>query len=105
MPNAGAYAANKAPLLAMMRNRAVEPGACGVRINAINPGIILTPMANGVLDPDIAARLVANTPPGRDGMPKDVSGTVAWLLSEDAVFVTGQEITVDGGFTIGGLRL
>ncbi len=105
MPGAGAYAATKGALLAMMRNWAVEQGPRGVRINAINPGIILTPMADDVLDPDIAARLAAHTPLRRNGTPEDVAGTVAWLLSEDAAFVTGQEIALDGGFTIGGPRL
>lgn len=105
MPGAGAYAATKAALLAMMRNWAVEQGSRGIRINAINPGIILTPMADDVLDPDIAAQLAARTPLGRNGTPEDVAGTVAWVLSEDAAFVTGQEIAVDGGFTIGGPRL
>ncbi|WP_227136377.1 SDR family oxidoreductase [Kosakonia radicincitans] len=40
----------------------------------------------------------------RNGVPEDISGTVAWLLSDDASYVTGQEIMVDGGFTIGGMR-
>ncbi len=105
MPGAGAYAATKGALLAMMRNWAVEQGPRGVRVNAINPGIILTPMADDVLDPEISARLQAHTPLRRNGAPDDVSGTVAWLLSDDSAFVTGQEITVDGGFTIGGPRL
>nr|WP_244432357.1 MULTISPECIES: SDR family NAD(P)-dependent oxidoreductase [Rhizobium] len=104
MPGAGAYASTKGALLAMMRTFAVEQGPRNIRINAINPGIILTPMADDVIDPVFAARLAAHTPLGRNGTSEDLAGTVAWLLSEDANFVTGQEITVDGGYTIGGLR-
>ncbi|MDR3516736.1 MAG: SDR family NAD(P)-dependent oxidoreductase [Azospirillaceae bacterium] len=105
MPGAGAYAATKGALLAMMRTLAVEQGPRNLRVNAINPGIILTPMAADVLSPDLAARLAAHTALRRNGTPEDVAGTVAWLLSDDAAFVTGQEITIDGGYTIGGLRL
>lgn len=105
MPGAGAYASTKGALHAMMRTLAVEQGPRNIRINAINPGIILTSMADDVIDPAFAARLANHTPLRRNGTSEDVAGTVAWLLSEDARFVTGQEITVDGGFTIGGIRL
>ncbi|PDT07415.1 SDR family NAD(P)-dependent oxidoreductase [Rhizobium sp. M1] len=104
MPGAGAYASTKGALLAMMRTLAVEQGPRNIRVNAINPGIILTPMADDVIDPAFAARLAAHTPLRRNGTSEDIAGTVAWLLSDDAQFVTGQEITVDGGYTIGGLR-
>jgi NAD(P)-dependent dehydrogenase (short-subunit alcohol dehydrogenase family) len=101
MPGTGAYAATKAGLIAMMRIWAVEAGPTGIRVNAINPGIILTPMAD-VLDPAVSAQLANHTPLRRNGLPEDIAGTVAWLLSDDAAFVTGQEITVDGGFALGG---
>ncbi|WP_392662770.1 SDR family NAD(P)-dependent oxidoreductase [Amaricoccus sp. B4] len=102
MPGAGAYAASKAALTAMMRTWAVEEGPRGNRINAISPGIILTRMADDALDPAISARLADHTPLRRNGRSEDVAGTAAWLLSEDAAFVTGQDIIVDGGFTLGG---
>ena len=102
MPGTGAYAATKAGLTAMMRVLAVEEGPREIRVNSISPGIILTPMANEALDPEISQRLSEHTPLRRNGKPEDVCGTVAWLLSDDAAFVTGQDIVVDGGFTLGG---
>lgn len=103
MPGTGAYAATKAGLLAMMRVCAVEEGPRGNRVNAISPGIILTPMADEVLDPEISKRLSGHTPLRRNGKPRDIVGTALWLLSDDSEFVTGQDITVDGGFTLGGV--
>lgn len=102
MPGSGAYAATKAALLAMMRVFAVEEGPRGNRINAISPGIILTPMADDVLDPEISAQLSNHTPLRRHGKPEDITGTAMWLLSDSSDFVTGQDVVVDGGFTLGG---
>jgi NAD(P)-dependent dehydrogenase (short-subunit alcohol dehydrogenase family) len=105
MPGTGVYAATKGALVSMMRTWAVELGPRNIRVNAIHPGIILTPMAEEALDPQIAQKLSDHTPLQRNGAPEDVAGTVAWLLSEDSGFVTGQEVAIDGGFTIGGVRL
>lgn len=105
MPGAGVYAATKGALLSLTKTLAVEQGQRGIRVNAISPGIILTPMASDVLDPVLAGQLAKQAALKRNGTPEDVTGTVAWLLSEDAAFVTGQNIVIDGGYTLGGVRL
>lgn len=105
MPGLAAYAAGKAALDAMTRTAAVEVGAQQIRINTVCPGIIATPMASGVLASETAALpFKRHTPLERIGQPEDVADAVVWLLSDDARFVTGQCLLVDGGFTLGGLR-
>lgn len=104
MPGAGIYSATKSALLAIMRTLALEVGPREIRVNAISPGVIITPMAEAALPSDVVHRLASNSLLLRNGVPNDVAGTVAWLLSEDAAYVTGQEIRVDGGFTMGGMR-
>jgi len=105
MPGISAYAASKGALDAMMRTTALEYGDRGIRINNVSPGIIATPMGVDAIGSEEAMRpLALHTPLQRLGYSNDVADAVLWMLSEDARFVTGQTITVDGGFTLGGLR-
>lgn len=104
MPGLAAYAATKAALDALARTMAVELGPKGIRINSVCPGIIATPMASGVLENDTVRQpLEQHTPLRRIGQSEEIADAVAWLLSEDARFVTGQSLLVDGGFTLGGV--
>lgn len=105
MPGIAAYAASKSALDGLMRTVAVEAGAHQIRVNNVCPGIIATPMAEGVLSSEASQRpFIRHTPLARIGTPEEVADAVLWLLSEDARFVTGQCLTVDGGYTLGGLR-
>ena len=98
--NAGLYAPSKAAVVQFTRQAAVEWGPLGVRVNAIAPGMVRTAMSESVwADPELHERRRAFVPIGRVGTPEDIGRVVAFLLSEDAAYVTGQVIAVDGGFT------
>jgi NAD(P)-dependent dehydrogenase (short-subunit alcohol dehydrogenase family) len=105
VPGTAGYAASKAALDALMRTVSLEVGASNIRVNNVSPGIIATPMSEAALGDERAMRpFLLHTPLQRIGQPEDVADVVAWLLSDDARYVTGQSILVDGGFTLGGLR-
>ncbi|OLF53393.1 SDR family NAD(P)-dependent oxidoreductase [Pseudomonas chlororaphis] len=106
LPGSSSYSASKGALDALIRAVALEYGGQGVRINNINPGIIETPMAHSsVTDISAFAPFVQHTPVKRLGQPEDVADVAVWLSTDDARFVTGQSLLVDGGYTIAGLRL
>jgi acetoacetyl-CoA reductase/3-oxoacyl-[acyl-carrier protein] reductase len=90
------YAASKAGLVALTRTAARELGPRGVRVNAIAPGMIETPMS-AVLPPEVRERARAETCLGTLGTPADVAGAALFLLSEGAAHVTGAVLLVDGG--------
>ena len=94
-----AYAATKGAIDAMTRALAADWGPRGIRVNAVNPGLIVTAMTEGRLadTPGLAEELAARTALKRLGEPGDVAEVVVFLASDAARYITGETITVDGG--------
>jgi len=95
-----AYCASKAGLLGLTRSMAGQLGPLGIRVNAVCPGFIETPMlADALAVPEVKTAFVAAAPLGRLGQPEEIGATVAFLMSPKASFITGTQIVVDGGVT------
>ena len=92
-----AYSATKGAVIALSKALAQELGPCGVRVNCVAPGVILTDMCAGV-DPQILQEMGKENPVGRNGKPEDVAQAMIYLA--DAEFVTGQVLPVNGGYVI-----
>jgi NAD(P)-dependent dehydrogenase (short-subunit alcohol dehydrogenase family) len=96
-----AYSAAKAGVINLTRSTAIELGPYGIRANCVCPGDILTPMQGGGDPAAIEASLNEKQPIRRAGQSADVAGAVLFLASDEAGWVTGESITIDGGFTVG----
>ena len=94
-----AYCSSKAGLVGLTRSMAARLGPVGIRANAICPGYIDTPMLASVSNPEVVARQIDSSMLGRLGRPEDIGRVARFLLSDDAAFITGQAIVVDGGVT------
>ena len=93
-----AYVTAKHGLLGLTKNAALEYGAAGVRVNAVGPGFILTPLLEANLDQPTQDFLAAKHALGRLGSAEEVASLVTFLVSDAATFITGSYHLVDGGY-------
>ncbi|MBQ5265186.1 glucose 1-dehydrogenase [Klebsiella pneumoniae] len=99
--NAGLYIASKHAVLGLTKTASIELFKQGVRVNAVNPGIIDTPFQDRIWPSNDAKNdFAASTVPGRAGLPEEVATVVAFLASDDASFVSGHGLLVDAGYSI-----
>ena len=95
------YSASKAAVTHLARSLAVEWASAGIRVNAVEPGYMLSDMTRQFMDanPDLAGQWRSMIPVGRMGEPADLVGLVRFLASSDSAYITGQPIVIDGGYT------
>jgi glucose 1-dehydrogenase len=97
-PNFTGYCASKGGLKMLMRNLAIELAPLGITVNNVAPGAIETPINQALMNqPEKLAGLLGNIPAGRLGQPRDVAGAVAFLASDEADYITGTTLVIDGG--------
>ncbi|MBT8166000.1 MAG: SDR family oxidoreductase, partial [Acidimicrobiia bacterium] len=101
-PLQGVYGMTKAALISMTQTLAHELGPMGVRVNAVAPGLVETRFASALIqNEELLKHVVERTPVGRHGQPDEIAGAVVYLLSDAAAFMTGQVMTIDGGWSSG----
>ena len=100
IPRAGAYVASKHGVVGLTKTAALEYAKAGIRVNAVCPGVIDTPMVQRIASrrPHSVEKMAAGEPVGRLGKPEEIAEAVVWLCSEAASFVTGHAMAVDGGY-------
>jgi NAD(P)-dependent dehydrogenase (short-subunit alcohol dehydrogenase family) len=101
-PGIGSYIASKHGVVGLTRTAALEYIKHGIRVNAVNPGLIDTQIARDVVSGDehAYAEIAKNVPISRAGRPEEIASAVLWLCSPGASYVVGHDLTVDGGMTI-----
>jgi 3-oxoacyl-[acyl-carrier protein] reductase len=96
------YSATKGALVMFVRNAALDLARHGIRINAVDPGIIYTRLSAALIDDPVAGpEYLRRIPAGRYGTPEDIAKVVLFLASDDAAYMTGEDVVVDGGATLG----
>lgn len=98
--NRAAYSASKGAIVSLTLNMALDYATDAVRVNCLCPGFVNTPLL-ATISPERRARLTALHPLGRLGTPEDIAHMALFLLSDQASWITGQAIAVDGGFNVG----
>jgi 3-oxoacyl-[acyl-carrier protein] reductase len=91
------YNASKGGVTLLTKSLAIELGPHGIRVNAVCPGYIVTPLAESIDDPEFMEAYRLRLPLRRLGKPEDVAGTFAFLASDDAAFIHGETVVIDGG--------
>jgi 3-oxoacyl-[acyl-carrier protein] reductase len=99
-----AYAASKGGVIALAKACAVDLAPYGIAVNSVTPGPVATPQTAGLHGPTIRRAVEAAVPMGRYGEPGEIAAAIAWLLSDDAGFVTGHDLVVDGALTAAAIR-
>jgi NAD(P)-dependent dehydrogenase (short-subunit alcohol dehydrogenase family) len=96
------YNVTKGAVWTFVRSAAIDLGRYGIRVNGVAPGVVDTPLAELVVhNPELAPQYLKTMPLGRFGQPADVARCVLFLASDDASYITGQTIVLDGGQTLG----
>ena len=97
LPDYLAYTISKGGLRQMTKSMAIELAPLGIRVNAIGPGSVKTEMLTRVINKEAMNKIVSRTPLGRPALPEEIASVAAFLASNDASYITGQVIYVDGG--------
>jgi len=100
VPGAAVYSGTKGAVDAITRSLAKELGPRGIRVNAINPGMVETDglHAAGIAGSDMRKQVEAQTPLGRIGQPEDIAKAALFFASQDSSWITGQTLTISGGY-------